>query len=76
MDNHETYLSSAAIPSNPLTHEKNDTISTVATVTISSNSAAYATVAVSITVPVNPPTCVQPVMYSNITGDITKVLLN
>ena len=76
MDNHETYLSSAAIPSNPLTHEKNDTLSTAATVTVSSNSAAYATVAVSITVPVNLPTGVQPVMYSNITGDITKVLLN
>ena len=70
-----TYLSSPT-PSNPLTYEKNDTLSTAATVTISSNSVAYATVAVNNTVPVNPPTGVQPVMYSNITGDITKVLLN
>ena len=58
-------------------HEKNDSLSMAATVTvtISSASAAYAIVAVNNTVPVNPPTGVQPVMYSNITGDITKVLL-
>ena len=75
MDNHETSQSSPPTPSNPLTHEKNDTLSTAATATISSNSAAYAVVAVNNTVPVNPPTGDQPVMYSNITGDITKVLL-
>ena len=73
MDNHETSLSSLT-SSNPLTHEKNDTF-TAATVTVSSNSAAYAVVVVNDTVPVNPPTGVQLVMYSNITGDITKVLL-
>ena len=49
-------------------HEKNNTAAVV-----SSNSAAYATVTVDITVPVNPPTGVQPVMYSKVTGDITKV---
>ena len=48
-------------------HEKNNTAAAV-----SSNSTDYATVAVNITVPVNPPTGDQPVMYS----DITKVLLN
>ena len=60
-------------------HEKNDSLSMAATVTvttISSASAAYATVVVNNTVPVNPPTGVQPVMYSKVTGDITKVLLN
>ena len=74
MNSHETSLSSLT-PSNPLAHEKNDTLFTAATVTVSSNSVAYAVVAVNITVPVNPPTHVQPVRYSEVAGDITKVLL-
>ena len=70
MDNHETYH----IPSTSSTDYNNS-----ATVTVSSNGAAYATVTINnndTTAPVNPPTGVQPVMYSKVTGDITKVLLN
>ena len=81
MDNHETYMSSP-IPTSTLNttsanHERNNTV-TSAIVTINSNGAAYATVTINnndTTAPVNPPTGVQPVMYSKVTGDITKVLL-
>ena len=58
-------------------HERNDTV-TSAIVTVSSNSAAYAIVTINnndTTAPVNPPTGVQPVMYSEVAGDVTKVLL-
>ena len=69
MDNHETYH----IPSASSTDHNNS-----ATVTVSGNSAAYAFVTINnndTTAPVNPPTGVQPVMYSEVEGDITKVLL-
>ena len=68
MDDHETYLSST-----PTTSANLERV-----VTVSSNGAAYATVTINnndTTAPVNPPTGVQPVMYSKVTGDITKVLL-
>ena len=66
MDNHEAY----SILSTSSTNS--------AIVAVSSNSAAYATVTINnnhTTAPVNPPTGVQPVMYSEVAGDITKVLL-
>ena len=67
MDNHETYH----IPSTSSTDHNSS-----ATVTVSGNGAAYATVTINnTTTPVNPPTGVQQIMYSEVTGDITKVLL-
>ena len=64
MDNHETYH----IPSTSSTDHNSS-----ATVTVSGNGAAYATVTINdTTTPVNPPTGVQHVMYSEV---ITKVLL-
>ena len=45
---------------------------------VSSNGAAYASVTINNnnTVPVNPPTGVQPVMYSKVAGDIIKVFIS
>ena len=69
MGNHETY-----IPSTISSTDHNNS----AIVTVSSISAAYAIVTINnndTTTPVNPPTHVQPVMYSKVAEDITKVLL-
>ena len=75
MDNHEKYLSYPTQSTSSTDHHNTTSANHEGVVTVSSNGAVYATVAVSITVPINPPTDVQPVMYSNITGDNTKVLL-
>ena len=67
MDIHGTYPISSTSST-----DHNDS----AIVTINSNGAAYATVTINnndITAPVYPPTGVQPVMYSEAAGDITKV---
>ena len=57
--------------------QSNDTGATVPTKT--NNRAEYADITINnddTTAPVNPPTGVQPVMYSEVTGDITKVFIN
>lgn len=81
MDNDETSPSSptpSASSTNPhsATNDAVNATSTMISKHISNNKATYAAVAFAETkTPVNPPTGAQPVMYSNVTGDITKVLL-
>ena len=76
MGNHETYLSYPT-PTSRTDHHNTTSANHERVVTINSNSAAYATITVinndTIT-PVNPPTGVQPVIYSKVA--VTKVLLN
>ena len=68
MDNHEIYLSSSSTDHHNATSAKNDT-PTSAVVIVDSNGAVN-----DITAPVNPLTAVQPVMYSKVAEDVTKVL--
>ena len=85
MDNHETLSSSDSSPTpstssaTPLIQRNTTSANHERVGTVSSNGAAYASVTINnndTTTPVNPPTGVQPVMYSNIAGDITKVFIS